>query len=160
MISRTHLIAWLNLAFRLAAWVLVGYWIAAFAVTHVPGDVVDAPPPFPHADKIVHAMIYAGLAFLAAAAWTWRRTLGIRQYGVILCGLSLYAAFDEALQEIPGLHRQGDPLDWLADTFGVVIGFAVFATAAAIARGRGLRLERKSEGAAVSAGVCQSELRA
>jgi VanZ family protein len=158
--TRKQLLAWLNRAFRFAGWALVVYWIAAFAVTHVPGDVVHAPPLFEHADKVVHATIYAGLAFLAAATWTWRRTLLLKQYGVIFCGLSGYAVLDEALQMIPGLHRVGDPMDWLADTCGVAIGLAAFAVAAVMARRRGLRLDRKGDLNAQTAAVCESQLRA
>ena len=36
-------------------------------------------------------------------------------------GLSLFGAFIEVVQAIPSLHRDSDPLDWLADTAAVVL---------------------------------------
>jgi hypothetical protein len=35
---------------------------------------------------------------------------------VLVAGLSLFGALIELAQAIPALHRDSDPLDWVADT--------------------------------------------
>ena len=68
-------------------------------------------------DKIQHIIAFAVLAALAHAAYPRAKAL------LLLVGLSLFGAAIEVLQTIPGLNRDGDPLDWLADTAsaGVVL---------------------------------------
>lgn len=135
----------LNLVFRWAAALLVAYWVVLFVSTHTPADRLPGEPPFPHADKVVHLCGYAVLAFVAAAAWTWRRTLYLRDYLVLALGMSCYGIFDELSQMIPGIHRNADVLDWAADTAGAVFGLVAFAAAAAWARRRGMKLARFNE---------------
>lgn len=132
----------LNLLFRWAAAALVVYWVLLFASTHTPASRLPSEPPFPYADKAVHLIGYAGLAFVAAAAWTWRRTLFARDYAVLFVAVSVYGALDEVSQMIPGIERNADVVDWAADTLGAGIGLCAFALAAAYARQRGLRLAR------------------
>lgn len=132
----------LNLLFRWAAAALVVYWVLLFASTHTPASKLPSEPPFPYADKVVHLVGYAGLAFVAAAAWTWRRTLYARDYAVLFVALSLYGAIDEVSQMLPGIERNADVVDWAADTLGAMLGLCAFALAAAYARQRGLRLAR------------------
>jgi VanZ family protein len=124
----------LNLVFRWAAALLVVYWIGLFAITHVPASGLPSEPPFPHADKVVHLVGYAVLAFVAAAAWTWRRTLGLNEYILLLACLSCYAVLDEVSQMLPMVRRNADVLDWAADTIGAIIGLAIFSSAAGLAR--------------------------
>jgi VanZ family protein len=140
----------LNLLFRWAAALLVVYWVVLFISTHMPASGLPSEPPFPHADKLVHLGGYAVLAFVAAAAWTWRRTLFLRDYLILLAGLSSYGVLDEALQMLPAVQRNADVLDWAADTTGAAVGLAAFALAAAYARRRGLRLARASDDAKVT----------
>jgi VanZ family protein len=64
-------------------------------------------------DKIEHAALFAGLALLAAAAWPDRP-------GRIAIGLLLYGAAMEIAQSQTG-YRFGDPWDWLADAFGLLV---------------------------------------
>ena len=132
----------LNLLFRWAAAALVVYWALLFASTHTPASKLPSEPPFPYADKVVHLFGYAGLAFVAAAAWTWRRTLFARDYAALFGALSVYGALDEISQMIPVIERNADVVDWAADTLGAGMGLCAFALAAAWARQRGLRLAR------------------
>ncbi len=64
-------------------------------------------------DKIEHALLFAGLALLALAAWPQRPL-------AIALGLLLYGAGMELAQSFTG-HRFGDPWDWLADAIGLLV---------------------------------------
>jgi hypothetical protein len=68
---------------------------------HVPGDP---------SDKVQHIVAFATLGLLGA--WAYARSALLR----IAIGLSLFGALIEVVQAIPALHRDSDPLDWLADT--------------------------------------------
>ena len=39
----------------------------------------------------------------------------------LLASLSLFGALIEVVQAIPALHRDSDVLDWIADTFAVIV---------------------------------------
>ena len=64
-------------------------------------------------DNIEHAVLFAGLALLALAAWPGRA-------GTIAIGLLLYGAGMEVAQSFTA-HRFGDPWDWLADAVGLLV---------------------------------------
>lgn len=134
----------LAIVFRWSTLALVLYWIALFVATHLPAQQIAVREPFQNFDKVVHASAYAGLACIAAAAWTWRRRLVRRDYLVLLAGLSGYGVFDELLQLIPALHRSADVWDWAADTVGAAVGLLVFAGCANAARRRGMKLARQA----------------
>ena len=84
--------------------------------------VLPQPPQLPGApsDKIQHIIAFAVLAALAAAAYPRSGLLRI------LAGLSAFGALIEVVQTIPALHRDGDYVDWIADTLAaaVVLGVA------------------------------------
>jgi hypothetical protein len=61
-------------------------------------------------DKWQHMAAFATLA--AMARFGWPETAPVR----ILERLSFAGALIEVFQSIPALHRDCDPLDWLADT--------------------------------------------
>jgi VanZ family protein len=104
-----------------AGYVLLVYWVCLFLGTHRPKDSgVD----FSMSDKILHFGAYFGLALLLALAWSLRRPLTIRSYAVMSLLLMAYGAMDELLQIPVGRHC--DPLDWLADTGGVIAGLTLF----------------------------------
>ncbi len=99
---------------RLAFWAatLFAFVMAALPQPpRVPGD-----PP----DKILHIIAFAVLAALASLAY--RRTNKL----VLLAGLSLFGALIEIVQLVPSLHRDGDIVDWIADSLsaGLVLGLA------------------------------------
>jgi VanZ family protein len=86
------------------------FWAAAcFAFVMA---IVPHPPELPgHPnDKIEHVAAFATLALLGNFAYP--RAGFVR----LLVGLSLFGALIEVVQAIPALHRDSDPLDWLADT--------------------------------------------
>ena len=89
--------------------------------------VLPQPPRLPGdpSDKIQHIIAFAVLAALAAAAYP--RTAVLR----ILAGLSAFGALIEIVQSIPALHRDGDVVDWIADTLAAA---AILALAALVRR--------------------------
>jgi VanZ family protein len=91
------------------------FWAAAcFAFVMA---VLPHPPEVPgHPnDKVQHITAFATLAVLGSFAYP-RTTLA-----KLLAGLSLFGAFIEVVQAIPGLHRDSDVVDWLADTAAVAV---------------------------------------
>jgi VanZ family protein len=84
--------------------------------------VLPKPPQLPGqpSDKIQHILAFTVLAGLAAAAYP--RTSLVR----ILLLLSAFGALIEFVQTIPALHRDGDWVDWVADTLAAafVLGLA------------------------------------
>jgi VanZ family protein len=97
------------------------FW-AAFVFAFVMA-VLPQPPRVPGdpPDKILHIIAFAVLAGLASAAYRQTNKLAL------LAGLSLFGAAIELVQTIPSLHRDGDVVDWLADTAsaGLVLALAV-----------------------------------
>ena len=93
------------------------FWAAAsFAFVMA---VVPHPPELPGSpsDKIQHVVAFIALGLLAN--WAYRKVSPLK----LILGLSLFGAFIELVQAIPALHRDSDPLDWLADTLacGIVL---------------------------------------
>ena len=86
------------------------FWIAVlFAFVMA---VLPHPPRLPGApsDKVQH--ILAFLALGALASFAYPRTSPV----YLGAGLSLFGAMIEVVQLIPALNRDGDPIDWIADT--------------------------------------------
>ncbi len=103
-------------------WRLLFWSASLFALVMA---LLPRPPRLPGEldDKIQHIIAFAVLALLARSAYRRTRML------VLLVGLSLFGAAIEVLQTIPVLHRDGDPLDWAADTASaalVLVGFSFF----------------------------------
>lgn len=105
VLTRTRAVDWLRAAF---------YLTATFSFVMA---VMPQPPRMPGqlTDKVLHVLAFAVLALLAALAFpaTFRLKL------VVL--LSLFGALIEVAQLIPSLHRDSDPVDWIADTISAVI---------------------------------------
>lgn len=122
------------------------YAAAIFAVSSLP-----KPPPLPSvegADKALHFVAYAGLAFLFARAYRayWPGLSGWGLGNLSLLSAALYGLLDEIHQAfVPG--RSADPADWLADSLGAAAGTLAYLLAtrrrrAGSARGR---LDRSRE---------------
>lgn len=75
-------------------------------------------PPVGISDKIEHFVAYAGLALLGA--WALPATLLW-----VAAGLAVFGVGVEILQATMELGRQGDLLDALANTLGVVTGLGL-----------------------------------
>jgi VanZ family protein len=109
--------------FRFWQWVLVVYWVALFASTHVPQEFPGVPVH--HWDKVAHFAAYTVLAVLFTT--TWQLAAGELQPAHLRWTwifLVAYGAIDESTQPLVG--RDASYLDWLADAAGVAAGLAIF----------------------------------
>ena len=118
-----------------------GYWLVIFGGTHAPGN------PFPgggHSDKVAHFGAFAGLAFLLCCTVACFRPMRPAYYGAILGLVACYGMFDE-LTQLLVRYRTADPLDWLADMSGAIVGMGVFAAGMKLTqRHRGTEEEREA----------------
>lgn len=91
-----------------------------FAVTMA---LLPHPPRVPGNpwDKAQHMTAFATLAVLAALSFP-RMPLG--RIGE---RLSFIGALIEVLQAIPALHRDCDIMDWIADTFAIIVVLTIVA---------------------------------
>ena len=91
------------------------FW-AAFIFTTVMA-LIPKPPAVPvgYGDKIEHGIAFATLGILGAFAYP--RLSALR----LIVALSLFGAFIELAQATPIIHRDCDPLDWVADTVACVV---------------------------------------
>ncbi|MCH8615662.1 hypothetical protein LZ016_06055 [Sphingomonas sp. SM33] len=88
----------------------IAFWAAAlFAFVMA---ILPHPPEVPGApsDKVQHIAAFLTLAALASFAYPTTSPVYLGT------GLSLFGAFIELVQYVPSLHRDSDPLDWIADT--------------------------------------------
>ena len=93
----------------------VAFWAgAAFALIMA---LLPHPPQLPGepSDKLQHIAAFLTLGALGSLAYPRANPLHLG------AGLSLVGAIIEILQLIPALHRDGDPLDWAADTAAVAL---------------------------------------
>ena len=93
----------------------LAFWAAAiFAFVMA---IIPHPPQLPGApsDKIQHIMAFLVLGGLAALAYPVSTPL------LLGAGLSLFGALIELVQYIPSLHRDSDPVDWIADTVAAAV---------------------------------------
>ena len=100
---------------RVTPFLRVSFWAAtlfAFTMAVVPRPLRLPGDP---SDKILHTLAFLTLTALAAAAYPRTSLLRI---GVLL---SAFGMLIELVQLIPALNRDGDPIDWIADT--LAIGF-------------------------------------
>lgn len=105
---------------------IVLFWLALVGATTL--AILPQPPRLPtddFGDKFNHMLAFATMAGLAALAWPRAPRLRVIER------LSFLGAMIEVVQSIPGLHRDCDIRDWIADTVAVVV---VMAIAALIAR--------------------------
>lgn len=70
-------------------------------------------------DKIQHIIAFATLGLLGHFAF--RELQALR----LVTGLSLFGAVIEIVQTIPALNRDGDIIDWAADTLTVIFVLAL-----------------------------------
>lgn len=101
---------------KLLQWppLLVLYWIACFAATHLP--LHQGAPMLPHLDKVVHLGMFCILGFLMALHWSTLKVLVV---------VMAYAIFDEVTQPLVG--RECDIADFVCDAVGAVIGIRLAA---------------------------------
>ena len=89
--------------------------IAVGVVSLLPRDALPVTGMW---DKLEHAAAYAILCVIGVVSYPRRRTRWTLPIGLVACGIAL-----ELLQSfVPG--REASVADAIANTFGVVIGFA------------------------------------
>ena len=81
-------------------------------------------PQYPGIDKLAHFCMYAGLSGILWLEFLLnhrKKTINIRYaiVGAVICPI-LFGAFIEFLQEYITAYRQGDILDFIANTCGVL----------------------------------------
>lgn len=94
---------------RLAFWAAL---LFAFVMA-----VLPHPPRLPGApsDKIQHILAFTVLGLLAPLAY---RAAPLLRIGLLL---SVFGALIEIVQTIPSLNRDGDAIDWIADTAALAV---------------------------------------
>ena len=97
--------------------------------TWVPKPVPDdSIPPIPHIDKLIHAVMFGGLAgalmfdyYRSKIFRNGRPLLTWRAIIAFACGAAAFAVVDEVVQGLLDIGRPSDPLDLLADWFGILV---------------------------------------
>lgn len=85
---------------------------------------VDNFPKIPHLDKLIHAIMFGGLAGAWAFDYTRSRHAVKPSFRrMLICALAsaILGGIIEILQEWMGLGRGCDPYDFAADTIGCII---------------------------------------
>lgn len=102
-------------ASRRTAVLRIAFWAAATIALMM--ALIPHPPEFPGepSDKVQHIAAFLSLGALGSFAYPKTNPLYLGG------GLSLFGAAIEVLQLIPALHRDGDPVDWMADTAAVAV---------------------------------------
>jgi len=96
------------------------YWLAMFVGTHIPNPEVLISPET--SDKLLHFLAYMVLYSLLAIRHRLHHRVWPdgRATGRLLLIAGGYAVLDEVLQGLPGIQRQPDVLDALADAAGLL----------------------------------------
>ncbi|MBC7821801.1 MAG: VanZ family protein [Planctomycetaceae bacterium] len=104
--------------------VLLVYLTALITGTHLPHpeDLISVEGN----DKWLHFGAYFGLAFLMATRLWTLRTVTWPAMLAIGCLVALTGVVDELTQMLPGINRQCEFFDWLADLAGAVCGLLVW----------------------------------
>lgn len=104
---------------------LIVYWITLFILTTIPAD--NIPRLFENQDKYEHFIAYCGLGILLSLALYFQKKVKLISSNAFLFALLfifVYGAVDELHQLfVPG--RYCDFYDWLADSFGGLIGIGI-----------------------------------
>lgn len=106
-------------------------WAAIVFVLHVVKIPSQSQPKIniPHADKIVHFIMFAVLGFLIWRSVTFfvgKKLLKHALMSVLIC--LAYGAAMEWLQGFFGNGRESDYFDWIADGIGAICGVGVAST--------------------------------
>jgi len=118
---------------RIAAAATAAYTAVLVFATHYPKpqELLGTNAP---SDKTLHVIAYAVLAGLVGltlvAAGRWTGAVIARVAG----GLAIFGALDEITQPLPWFRRAADPLDWVFDLAGIVLGIAAVAAVVAATR--------------------------
>lgn len=107
------------------------FWPSALVVVFILYATLSSDPTgdvelmlFPHADKLVHAIMFGGLT--GAVAFDLRRSghaLTRRLMLAVAAGVAVFGALDEFAQALLTEVRSGDEFDWLADLAGIAVAY-------------------------------------
>jgi hypothetical protein len=100
-------------------WLAIGWSIIIFIGLSIPSSGL---PDLSNRDKIIHALIFVGFAYL------WRRA-GLTERQTLIWG-SVYAVVSEIYQALMPIGRSGDWQDTAADMVGVLVGLLLARLAA------------------------------
>lgn len=106
------------------AGVLAAYLVVLVTATHWPAE--ELMPAVGRADKLVHFLAYAVLAWLLA--WAAEGRFRLRWAGMLVLVWSVatvLGGIDELTQ--PPFNRTADVYDWLADGLGAAAAIAAYA---------------------------------
>lgn len=115
------------LLMRTTTWLAIGWTLLILVLCWTPPRHLPASETAPslfkfaHADKVIHAAIFAGFALL------WRRATAPSSALVIAVSGFALAIITELGQATPIVGRDADLWDGLADGVGVAIGLAAAA---------------------------------
>lgn len=127
--------AWLYRRRRVILATLIVLWLAAFTLSHIPGEDV---PDFHVSDKLLHTVGFLGLATtfaLTLQAYGLPRT---RRIVLVILIMLAYGALDELTQ--PYFHRSCELLDWVSDAVGTTAALLLTETLAfLLGRTRGMQ---------------------
>lgn len=97
--------------------------IAILYLTLVPKPLPETDIQlFPHADKLVHAIMFGGLFFCLYVDMSIKK---LSFYMVAAFSVIVFGGLIEIAQQNMGMGRGGDWLDFAADTAGVIISFII-----------------------------------
>lgn len=85
---------------------------------------VDSLPAIPHIDKLIHAVMFGGLA--GATAFDRRRAgFALTRRSMMMCclGAALFGVATEIAQVAMGIGRSGDGYDLAADFAGIIVAY-------------------------------------
>lgn len=105
-VASRPLVAWAGFVVAMAVQLIAVY---------TPGSADTVPFPVPHADKVVHFLIFALPTMFACLLPRWR--------GLLLVIILVNAPLSEIVQGALLPNRDADLLDLVADLTGVVVGF-------------------------------------
>lgn len=103
---------------KILVWAFAVCWTAAIVVLcSLPGEEMP-DPPFTYSDKVGHFVAFGVLG------WAWLAALGrgLRPFLVTMIGGTVFAALTELYQAALPWQRSADPVDWIFDTAGLVLG--------------------------------------
>lgn len=105
--------------------------VIAYATIAENPPVPDDMPVIPHIDKLIHAIMFGGLA--GAVMFDIRRSGMVLAKGTVVTvclGCAVAGAADELAQAFLTVRRAGDVWDWVADCVGIAV--AAFTAPSAI----------------------------
>ena len=92
---------------------VVGFLVLQLTVLYLP-TAPGGPDLFPHADKLVHLLVFAAPVLVAGLGrWTW--------WPVVAVACLVHAPVSEIVQHLLLPSRSGDPRDVVADVVGVAL---------------------------------------